>query len=165
MKEIGTKRKFLATLLAIGLIPMASLAQNEKMNSENKNIQPTVTPQLIELAKKNDNWKVAFLTGKHNQVVFMNVSPSTNPKNEIGVETHPFDQIILIVEGKAKTDLAGDMSEVKAGDMIFIPQGTPHNVINLNQKEDLKIISIYSDTDIPAHSVYKKKETEPASEK
>jgi len=47
--------------------------------------------------------------------------------------------------------------------MIFIPQGTQHNVINLNQKDDLKIISIYSDTDIPANSVYKKKEAEPSS--
>jgi mannose-6-phosphate isomerase-like protein (cupin superfamily) len=49
---------------------------------------------------------------------------------------------------------------VNSGDMIFIPQGTPHNVINLNQKDDLKIISFYSGTDIPANSIYKKKELE-----
>lgn len=155
--------KLLATLLMIGLIPMSSLAQSEKMNSENKDIPPTVTSQVIELAKKNDNWKVAFLTGKHNQVVFMNVSPYTNPKNEIGMETHTFDQIIFIAEGKGKADLNGKISSVKSGDMIFIPEGTPHNVINTNQKEGLKIISVYSDTDIPANSVYKKKEPEPAS--
>lgn len=162
MKKIRTTSKILS-ILTLGLIPMASLAQSEKMNSENKNIHPLVTHQIVEKAKANNNWKTAFVTGKHHQVVFMNISPSTNPKNEIGMETHPFDQIILIVEGKGKADLAGEKSAVNSGDMIFIPQGTQHNVINLNQKDDLKIISFYSDMDIPAESIYKKKEDEAKS--
>ena len=160
MKKIKITIKILSILSTIGLIPIASLAQSEKMQAENKDIHPMVTHQLFEKAKANNNWKTAFVTGKHHQVVFMNISPSTNPKNEIGMETHPFDQIILIVEGKGKADLDGEMSEVNAGDMIFIPQGTRHNVINLNQKNDLKIISFYSDTDIPAESIYKQKEDE-----
>lgn len=143
--------------------PMASLAQSEKSNSKNQDISPTVTHQVVELAKKNDNWKEAVLTGKHNQVVFMNVSPHTNPKNEIGMETHPFDQIIFIAEGSGKAELNGKISSVKAGDMIFIPEGTDHNVINTNRKKGLKIISVYSDTDIPANSVIKTKENEPGS--
>lgn len=163
MKKLRTIKKNLSILLTIGLMPIASLAQSENMKSENKDIHPMITHQLFEKAKANNNWKSAFVTGKHHQVVFMNVSPSTNPKNEIGMETHPFDQIILVVEGKGKADLAGEMSEVSSGDMIFIPQGTPHNVINLNQTDNLKIISFYSDTDIPASSTYKKKEDESKS--
>lgn len=118
--------------------------------------QPTVVHQIFEESKKNDNWKSAFLTGKDAQVVFMNVSPETNPKNEIGMETHEFDQVILIAEGNAKTDLNGKMATAKTGDLIFIPQGTPHNVINLNKDKPLKIVSIYSRTDIPANSQLKK---------
>lgn len=156
MKEMRTKRILLATFI-VGLIPMASLAQSEKRNRENKIIHPMVTHQLFKRAKENNNWKLAFMTGKHNQVVFMNISPNTNPKNEIGMETHAFDQIIFIAEGKGKADLNGEISTVKSGDMIFIPEGTPHNVINLDPKKALKIISIYSDTDIPADSTYKTK--------
>ncbi|MDR3492387.1 MAG: cupin domain-containing protein [Gammaproteobacteria bacterium] len=119
-------------------------------------IDAVATPKIFDEAKKNENWKLAFLTGKDAQVVFMNVSPSTNPKNEIGMETHKFDQVIFVVEGNAKAVLNDKPSMVKSGDMIFIPQGVAHNVINLDAKKPLKIISIYSDTDIPAGAVYKK---------
>jgi len=48
--------------------------------------------------------------------------------------------------------------------MLFIPQRTPHNLINSDDKNDLKIVSIYSNTDIPANSTYKKKEDEAKAE-
>jgi hypothetical protein len=68
-------------------------------------IQPMVAKQIIKTAKKNRYWKAAFATGKHEQIVFMTVSPLTSPKNEIGMEVHPFDQVILIIEGSGKTVL------------------------------------------------------------
>lgn len=46
---------------------------------------------------------------------------------------------------------------VKAVDMIFIPQGIPHNFINLNMKKAFEIISVYSATDIPENAAYKTK--------
>lgn len=119
-------------------------------------IAPVTTSQIFDKAKNNNNWKLAFLTGKSAQIVFMNISPKTNPSNEIGMETHKFDQVIFIVEGKAKAILNGKQTLVEKGDSLFIPEGTSHNVINLNANAPLKIISIYSKTDIPANSVYKK---------
>lgn len=118
---------------------------------------PTVTPQIFEKAKENTDWKFAYLTGAQAQIVFMNISPATNPKNEIGVETHPFDQIIFIVAGNGEALLNGKSMNVNTGDMIFIPKGTQHNVINLNKNQPLKILSIYSQMDIPANAVYKTK--------
>lgn len=120
-----------------------------------------VTNQVFEKVKQNNNWKIAFLTAKSAQVVFMNITPATNPNNEIGVETHKFDQIIFVAEGNGKAILEGKTSMVKAGDMIFIPEGVEHNVINLNNTKPLKILSIYSATDIPANSTYHKKSDEP----
>lgn len=52
-------------------------------------------------------------------------------------------------------------STVTAGDMIFIPQGIPHNFINLNKEKPFKIISVYSATDIPKNAVYKQKSDTP----
>lgn len=115
-----------------------------------------VTPHIFEKVKQNSNWKLAFLTAKSAQVVFMNISPKTNPKNEIGMETHSFDQIIFVAEGDGKAILNGKTTMVKPGDMIFIPQGVEHNVINLNAKKPLKILSVYSSMDIPAKAAYKK---------
>jgi mannose-6-phosphate isomerase-like protein (cupin superfamily) len=150
---------------SLALFFSALIGSNAAMASEtstaDKDItSPGVTEQIIDKAKANDNWKVAFLTGKHGQIVFMSVSPTTNPNNEIGMEVHPFDQVIIVAEGDAKAILGNKTSMVKAGDMIFIPQGTPHNVINLTQGKALKIISFYSNTDIPAKSVYKTKSDE-----
>jgi len=120
-----------------------------------------VANQVFNGVKKNNNWKLAFLTAKNAQVVFMNITPNTNPNNEIGIEIHKFDQIIFVVEGDGKAILSGKTTMVKPGDMIFIPQGIEHNVINMNAKKPLKILSIYSATDIPANSTYPKKSDVP----
>jgi mannose-6-phosphate isomerase-like protein (cupin superfamily) len=45
--------------------------------------------------------------------------------------------------------------------LIFIPEGTQHNVINTGKKAALKLISFYSGTDIPDGAEYKKKADEP----
>lgn len=153
------KKGIFAIAMAMAVqVSMLSFANTEKNTKENTMMnQATVTSQILEKAKANDNWKLAFATGKHAQVVFMNVSPSTNPANEIGMETHPFDQVILIVSGHGQAILNGKTSPVNSGDMIFIPQGTAHNVVNSDKQNPLKLISFYSNTDIPAGSVYKKK--------
>lgn len=143
-------RFFLATLL-FALSAQASASEQA---------QPQVVEQLIQKAKSNTNWKVAFVTGKYEQIVFMNISPLTNPKNEIGAERHSFDQVILIVEGRGKAVLGGKTSFVEEGDMIFIPEGTVHNVINIRSDHPLKLISFYSDTDIPKGSIYRTKADE-----
>lgn len=126
----------------------------------NGSIQPQVIEKVAQKAKDNTDWKRAYVTGRHEQIVFMNISRQTNPKNEIGMETHPFDQVILIVEGKGKAVLNGKTSFVEEGDLIFIPKGAKHNVVNLSSDKPLKIISFYSDTDIPKGSVYKTKADE-----
>lgn len=123
--------------------------------------QPMVIQQFFEEAKSNTYFKNAFVTGKQEQIVFMNVSPLTNPKNEIGTETHAFDQAIIIVDGNGKAILNGRTSLIKEGDMIFIPKGTTHNIINLDQEKDLKLISFYSQNDIPKGAKYKKMSDEP----
>lgn len=148
--------KFTFISIAFLLTPIAAIADQKKDQTPSIT-GPMVSENIFEKAKTNENWKFAAATGKQAQVVFMNVSPKTNPKNEIGMETHPFDQVIFIVDGKGKADLNGKVSNVKNGDMIFIPSGTPHNVINTDSQKPIKLISVYSETDIPINSVIKNK--------
>ncbi|KTC79117.1 cupin domain-containing protein [Legionella cherrii] len=151
---------FISIVLLSTAIATSSFAGSEESTVDNK-LNAVITPKIFEMAKKNENWKLAFVTGKDAQVVFMNITPKTNPKNEIGMETHKFDQVIFVVEGQAKSVLNGKKSTVTAGDMIFIPQGIPHNFINLNASKPFKIISVYSATDIPEHAAYKQKSDMP----
>jgi quercetin dioxygenase-like cupin family protein len=159
MRINGIKKAFIATLLVSGFISPSLFAGST--DEANKTINPVISSKIFEMAKKNENWKLALVTGKEAQVVFMNITPKTNPNNEIGLETHQFDQVIFVVDGQAKSIVNGKKSMVSAGDMIFIPQGIPHNFINLNVKKPFKIISIYSDTDIPKNAVYKQKSDTP----
>ena len=156
MRTNGRKLTLISTLLVSGLIS-SSLFASSKETTVNSKINAVISSQIFEMAKKNENWKLALVTGKDAQVVFMNITPKTNPNNEIGIETHQFDQVIFVVEGQAKSVLNGKNSTVTVGDMIFIPQGVPHNFINLNAKKPFKIISIYSATDIPKNAAYKQK--------
>lgn len=154
------KACFFITLSVSILVPLQSFAAVDA-KIESNNISPAVVAKIFEKAKENNDWKHAFLTGKNAQIVFMNISPSTNPSNEVGVETHKFDQVIFVVDGKARASLNGETSMVETGDMIFIPQGVAHNVVNLDSKKPLKIMSVYSDTDIPKTAVYHKKSDTP----
>lgn len=159
MRIIGIKIAFLSTSLVSGLISPSLFAGSK--DAANNKINAVISSKIFEMAKKNENWKLALVTGKDAQVVFMNITPKTNPNNEIGLETHQFDQVIFVVEGQAKSVLNGKKSTVTAGDMIFIPQGIPHNFINLNVKKPFKIISVYSATDIPENAAYKQKSDTP----
>lgn len=160
MRTIGIKIAFISTLLVSGFIS-PSLFAGSKETAINNKINAVISPKVFEMAKNNENWKLALVTGKDAQVVFMNITPKTNSNNEIGIETHQFDQVIFVVEGQAKSVLNGKKSTVTAGDMIFIPQGIPHNFINLNVKKPFKIISVYSATDIPENAAYKQKSDTP----
>lgn len=151
------KAFFIAALCTFVFLPIQTFGATEM----NKIDDPTTIAQIFAQVKKNNDWKLAFLTGKNAQIVFMSVSPGTNPKNEIGMETHNFDQIIFVVEGNAKAVLNGKESSIKSGDLIFIPQGVEHNVINLDPNKPLKILSVYSENDIAAKSTYKTKSDEP----
>jgi len=112
-------------------------------------IEPMVVRHVFEKTNFNENWKVPLATGEETQVVIMSVSPKTNPQNEVGTETHAFDQVIFIISGQAKVILDKKEHLVKKGDMIFVPLGTPHQIINLNQDKPLKLMSVYSQKDMP----------------
>lgn len=155
MKTVNGIKNFLIVFI------LATFCFNGLSFASKTQAHAAVSTQIYDKVKQNDNWKLAFLTAKDAQIVFMNISPSTNPNNEIGMETHKFDQIIFVVEGNGKAILDDKTTMVKSGDMIFIPQGVEHNVLNLNAKKPLKILSVYSSTDIPANSIFKTKSDEP----
>ncbi|HSW86574.1 MAG TPA: cupin domain-containing protein [Rhabdochlamydiaceae bacterium] len=148
----------IVALFATAMISSASLVADEPMPEGE--IKPVVVKQFLAEAKKNKNWKTAIATGKHEQIVFMNICLHTNPNNEIGTEVHPFDQVILIVEGQGKVVMNGSSAIVQSGDMVFIPEGKSHNVINFDDGRALKLISFYSNIVIPKDAAYKTKADE-----
>ena len=93
---------------------------------------------------ENSYFRKVLYTAKHCQLVLM----SLLPKEEIGMEVHPDnDQFFRFEKGQGKCIIDGNEYEVTDGDAVVVPAGAKHNIINVSDKEDLKLYTIYS----PAH--------------
>ena len=93
---------------------------------------------------ENVNFRKVLYTGKHSQLVLMNLKPM----EEIGMEVHPDnDQFFRFEKGEGKCIIDGNEYDLKDGVAIIVPSGAQHNVINTSETEDLKMYTIYS----PAH--------------
>jgi quercetin dioxygenase-like cupin family protein len=47
------------------------------------------------------------------------------------MHTHPGEEIIYVIEGTLEYEIGGKKSKVKAGDVLFVPAGTPHTAMNI----------------------------------
>jgi quercetin dioxygenase-like cupin family protein len=47
------------------------------------------------------------------------------------MHTHPGEEIIYVIEGTLEYEIGGKKSTVKAGDVLFVPAGTPHTARNV----------------------------------
>lgn len=93
---------------------------------------------------QNSNFRKVLYTGKHSQLVLMSLKVG----EDIGMETHAEnDQFFRFEQGEGKCIIDGNEYVVGNGDVIIVPAGAKHNVINTSKTEDLKLYTIYS----PAH--------------
>ena len=109
---------------------------------------------IKKLAKRNSDFRRVIVTGKRSQLVVMSIPP----REDIGSEVHPgTDQIFLVARGKAQTVVNGRTSEVEENDVLFVPAGTEHNIINMEDDEDLKIVTVYAPPQHAVGTVHKSK--------
>ncbi len=99
-----------------------------------------------KMTYRNINFRESVWTGKYLQMTVMSIQRG----DDIGIEMHhDTDQFIRIEHGTALAVIGKDDAcertryKLCAGDAIFIPAGTWHNIINIGRC-DLKISSIYA---------------------
>jgi mannose-6-phosphate isomerase-like protein (cupin superfamily) len=96
---------------------------------------------IEQATMENSDFRRVLYTAKHCQLVLM----SLQPKEEIGMETHPEnDQFLRFEGGRGAVFIDGNKYEVADGDAVIVPAGAQHNVVNLSETEGLKIYTIYS---------------------
>lgn len=99
---------------------------------------------IESLTVDNADFRHVLYTGEHMQLVLMSLMPG----EEIGMETHEEnDQFFRFEAGEGKVLIDGNEYEVMDGDVIIVPAGAEHNVVNTSDSQDLKMYTIYS----PAH--------------
>lgn len=109
----------------------------------------------------NTNFRKVLFTGEHCQLVVMTLQP----KEDIGMEVHAnVDQFFRFESGEGKAVLNGEEVVFKANDVVIIPAGTNHNIINTSETEPLKLYTIYSPANHPAGTVHATKSEAMAAE-
>jgi len=89
---------------------------------------------------ENKNFRKVLYTGKHLQLVLMSLKAG----EEIGEETHKDgDQFFRVEKGNGKCFVDGHEYPLQEGDVLVVPAGAKHNVINTDNKEDLKLYTLY----------------------
>jgi len=125
------------------------------------------TVDIEEVAKQNNNFRLALWTGKHLQLTLMSI----NVGEDIGLEIHSnLDQFIRIEEGQGIVKMGDTKNKLDyeanvCNDYAFIiPAGKWHNLINTGNKP-LKLYSVYAPPQHPFGTVHKTKADAEASEK
>ncbi len=96
---------------------------------------------IEEKTLANEYFREVLFTAPHSQLVIMTLQPN----EEIGMEVHPDnDQFFRFEMGRGKCIIDGNEYSVKDGDVIIVPAGAKHNVINISSSEQLKLYTLYS---------------------
>lgn len=102
----------------------------------------------------NDNFRKVLFTAPHSQLVLMSLLPG----EEIGMEVHSeIDQFFRFEAGEGKAVLNGEESSLKDGDVVIVPAGTNHNIINTSPTSSLKLYTVYSPANHPDGTIHKTK--------
>ena len=89
---------------------------------------------------ENNNFRKVLYSGKHLQLVLMSLKVG----EEIGEEIHhDNDQFFRFESGTGECVIDGNNYKVTNGDVIIIPAGAKHNIINIDSTTELKMYTIY----------------------
>ncbi len=96
---------------------------------------------IEQSASANNNFRQVLYTAKYCQLVLMSLLPG----EEIGSEVHEDgDQFFRFEKGEGKVVINEAEYTVGDGDVIIVPAGAQHNVINTSSSDALKLYTIYA---------------------
>ena len=75
---------------------------------------------------------------------FINGIPEVAGGTKIPFHSHNCEESVVLLEGHAYMDIAGEVHELKPLDTTFIPPNVPHRFRNKSDTEPMKILWIYA---------------------
>lgn len=105
-----------------------------------------------ELTEENKDFRRVIYTGEHLQLVLMALKAGEETGEDVHVD---HDQFFRVETGRGELVVDGDRFKIKRKDLIIVPAGARHNVINTGKKP-MKLFMIYGpphDPDVFASAV------------
>lgn len=114
---------------------------------------------VIRASEYNINYRTTIWTGKNLQMTLMCIPVC----DDVGLEIHEdTDQFIRVEDGYAlvqmgqSQDCLNEQWELWRGDVVFVPQGAWHNIINIGN-ESLKLSTVYAPPHHPHGTIHQTK--------
>lgn len=117
---------------------------------------------IDSVTRENAFFRRVLFTAAHLQLVVMCLQPG----DDIGDEVHAgVDQLFRIEEGEATIVLnETERHRVRADDVIVVPAGTWHNVINAATSTSLWLYTLYAPPNHPIGTVHRTRSEAAAAE-
>lgn len=98
---------------------------------------------LFNQATTNADFRRVMATTEHTQLVLMTLKPG----EDIGAEVHDgIDQVLINIVGDGRTVLDGIEYPFIAGDVVVVPQGVEHNIVNTGAGP-MRLATVYGPPD------------------
>lgn len=114
-------------------------------------------PYSVNIEKEtlnNRDFRHVLHTSPYMQLVLMSLEPG----EEIGVEVHPYTTQFFRVESGTGIALINKKSyNLSNGDVVIVPPGNVHNIINISESEPLQLYTIYAPPHHPPKTTQKNK--------
>jgi quercetin dioxygenase-like cupin family protein len=78
-----------------------------------------------------------------------------DPGYQAPMHTHPGEEIIYVLEGTLEYEIGGKKVMVKAGDVLFVPAGTPHTARNLGSSNGAELATYIVEKGKPLFTLVK----------
>src|SRR2546423_11278368 len=115
------------------------------MNSrEPKILRPSELPAI---ARDGGISTIPLVTRRTGSTDLMNGITVFPPGGSIALHKHNCDESVLVLEGSAIAELAGEEYAVFAGDVSFVPEGVHHRFRNASNEQVMRIFWTYSSVD------------------
>lgn len=116
---------------------------------------------IEEKTIENTDFRNVLYTGEKLQLVLM----SLEPLQDIGLEVHEEnDQFFRIEKGEGKAIVGETEYSIKDDDIVIVPAGTVHNIINTSSTDALKLYSLYAPPHHKDQTVHQTKQIAEMSE-
>jgi mannose-6-phosphate isomerase-like protein (cupin superfamily) len=91
--------------------------------------------------------------GVQNSILFLTAAPN----QKVSLHRHEYDEIIIVQDGRALCVVGSEEREVRTGDIVSIPAGTPHAFRNIGDTL-LRQIDVHANPTFVTHWLEEKKE-------
>jgi quercetin dioxygenase-like cupin family protein len=103
--------------------------------------------EIPAVARGGGVTSIPLLTRRTGSTSFINGMTIFPPGGSVPLHKHNCEESVLLLEGNAIAEIAGEEHEVARGDVTFIPEGVHHRFRNASDVQEMKIMWTYASVD------------------